>query len=121
LEARAHEVIAAINAADVDRMLALGSDDITWADAMLGVAKGADNLRRVAQEWFGQFEDTKYTIRQTVVNGNLVGVYYNATATAGGRRVAWNGAFCLAFNPQGKISGGFEIFDAQDLAKQVGR
>lgn len=121
LEARAADLIAATNAHDVDRLVAFAADDIAWVDPISGSVKGADALRRALQDWFAQFADTTYTVRTTITSGNIVGLYYHASAKVGGRRIDWQGAFSLTFNGQGKVQAGFEIFDADELSRQVGR
>ena len=79
------ENIAAWNAHDVDRLLAILSDDIVWHD--IGnpqPLQGKDGARQFAQGWFAAFPDIKLTVTNRVVTEDQVAAEVQFTGTNSG-------------------------------------
>jgi steroid delta-isomerase-like uncharacterized protein len=79
------ENIAAWNAHDVDRSLAVLSDDITWHD--VGSPQpftGKDAVRQYIQGWFSAFPDMKITVKNRVVTEDQVASEVEFTGTNSG-------------------------------------
>ena len=79
------ENIAAWNAHDADRLLAVLSDDIVWHD--LGSPqplRGKDAARQFAQSWFSAFPDIKLTVKNRVITEDQVAAEVEFTGTNSG-------------------------------------
>ena len=79
------ENIAAWNAHDADRLLAILSDDIVWQD--VGNPQplhGKDRARQFARGWFAAFPDIKLTVTNRVVTEDQVAVEVGFTGTNSG-------------------------------------
>jgi steroid delta-isomerase-like uncharacterized protein len=67
------ENFAAWNAHDVDRSLALYSEDVTWQDVSVPQAlQGREAVRQYIQGWFTAFPDIKLTVKNRLVTEDQV-------------------------------------------------
>jgi steroid delta-isomerase-like uncharacterized protein len=67
------EEIAAWNAHDVERAVAIFSDDVVWQDTGSPQAMhGKDAIRQYLQGWFSAFPDIKLTVTNRVVSEDQV-------------------------------------------------
>ena len=79
------EDIAAWNAHDVDRLLAVLSDDIVWHD--VGSPQpfsGKEAVRQYVQGWFSAFPDIKITVTNRLVTEDQVAAEVGFTGTNSG-------------------------------------
>jgi steroid delta-isomerase-like uncharacterized protein len=76
------ENFAAWNAHDVDRALAVLSDDIVWQDvSRLEPLRGKDAARQYIQAWFSDWPDIQVTVTNRVVTEDQVAGELDFTAT----------------------------------------
>ena len=76
------ENIAAWNAHDVDRFLAIVSDDIMWNDVSNPQPfQGKEAVRQYMQGWFSAFPDIKITVTNRVVTEDQVASELDFTGT----------------------------------------
>ncbi len=66
------EEIAAWNAHDVERALAVFPDNVTWQDTSSPQAMGKDGIRNYLQGWFTAFPDINITIINRVITDDQV-------------------------------------------------
>ena len=66
------EEIAAWNAHDVERAVAIFSDDVVWHDTSSPQAMNKDGIRQYLQGWFSAFPDIKLTVKNRVVTEDQV-------------------------------------------------
>ena len=66
------EEIAAWNAHDVERALAIFPDNVTWQDTGSPQAMNKDGIRQYLQGWFSAFPDIKLTVTNRVVTEDQV-------------------------------------------------
>lgn len=67
------EEIAAWNAHDVERAVAIFPDDVVWHDVSIPQPlKGKDAIRQYLQGWFSAFPDIKITVKNRVVTEDQV-------------------------------------------------
>ena len=79
------ENIAAWNAHDVERSLALLSDDIAWHDVGSPQAfQGKDAVRQYIQGWFSAFPDMKITVKNRVATEDQIAAELEFTDTNSG-------------------------------------
>ena len=79
------ENIAAWNAHDVGRLLAIVSDDIVWQDVGTPQPlRGKDGVRQFAQGWFAAFPDIQLTVTNRVVTEDQVAAEVEFTGTNSG-------------------------------------
>ena len=79
------ENIAAWNAHDVDRFLAIVSDDIMWQD--VGDPQpfqGKEAVRQYIQGWFSAFPDMKVNVKNRVVTEDQIAAEVEFTGTNSG-------------------------------------
>jgi len=79
------ENFAAWNAHDIDRSLAIYSDDIVWHD--VGSPQpmhGKEAVRQYIQAWFSAFPDIKITVTNRLVTEDQVAGELEFTGTNGG-------------------------------------
>ena len=79
------ENFAAWNAHDIDRSLAIYSDDIVWID--VGSPQpmhGKEAVRQYIQAWFSAFPDIKITVTNRLVTEDQVAGELEFTGTNGG-------------------------------------
>lgn len=79
------ENIAAWNAHDVDRLLAIVSDNVVWQDVgSPQPLRGKDGVRQFAQGWFSAFPDIKLTATNRVIGEDQVAAEVEFTGTNSG-------------------------------------
>ena len=79
------ENIAAWNAHDVDRFLAIVSDDIMWNDVSNPQPfQGKEAVRQYMQGWFSAFPDMKITVTNRLVTEDQVAGELEFTGTNSG-------------------------------------
>ena len=79
------EEIAAWNAHDVERAVAVFPDDIVWLDTgSPQPIKGKEALRQYLQGWFTAFPDIKITVTNRVISEDQVASELNFTGTNSG-------------------------------------
>jgi steroid delta-isomerase-like uncharacterized protein len=66
------EEIAAWNAHDVERALAIFPDNVMWQDTSSPQAMNKDGIRQYLQGWFSAFPDIKLTVTNRVVTEDQV-------------------------------------------------
>lgn len=121
------EEIAAWNAHDVERAVAVFPDDVVWIDTgSPQPMKGRDALRQYLQGWFSAFPDIKITITNRVATEDQVASELNFTGTntgalqlapgatipATGKKVNGKGTYFVRF----KDSKPIEVHSYPDLA-----
>lgn len=121
------EEIAAWNAHDVERAVAVFPDDIVWLDTgSPQPLKGKDALRQYLQGWFTAFPDIQITVTNRVVTEDQVASELDFTGTnsgplqlapgatipATGRKVNGKGTYFVRFK-DGKA---VEVHSYPDLA-----
>ena len=75
------EEIAAWNAHDVERALAVFPDNVVWQDAGSPQAMNKDGIRQYLQGWFSAFPDIKITVTNRVVTEDYVAAELDFTGT----------------------------------------
>ena len=75
------EEIAAWNAHDVERALAVFPDNVVWQDAGSPQAMNKDGIRQYLQGWFSAFPDIKITITNRAITEDQVAAELNFTGT----------------------------------------
>lgn len=79
------ENIAAWNAHNVDRLLAILSDNIVWQDLSSPEPfRGKDAVRQYVQGWFSAFPDIKITVTNRLVTEDQVAAEVGFTGTNSG-------------------------------------
>jgi steroid delta-isomerase-like uncharacterized protein len=78
------EEIAAWNAHDVERALAVFPDNVMWQDAGSPQAMGKDGIRQYLQGWFSAFPDIKITVTNRVITEDQVAAELNFSGTNSG-------------------------------------
>ena len=79
------ENFAAWNAHDIDRSLAIYSDDIVWQDVgSPQLMHGKEAVRQYIQGWFSAFPDIKITVTNRLVTEDQVAGELEFTGTNGG-------------------------------------
>ena len=79
------EEIAAWNAHDVERAVAVFPDEIVWIDTgSPQPMKGKDALRQYLQGWFSAFPDIKITVKNRVITEEYVASELDFTGTNSG-------------------------------------
>jgi steroid delta-isomerase-like uncharacterized protein len=105
------EEIAAWNAHDVERALAVFPDDVTWRDAGSPQTMKKDGIRQYLQGWFSAFPDIKITVTNRVITEDYVAAELGfvgtnsgdlqlapgATIPATGRKVNGQGTYFVHF------------------------
>ena len=66
------EEIAAWNAHDVERAVAIFPDNVTWQDASSPQAMNKDGIRQYLRGWFSAFPDIKLTVTNRVISEDQV-------------------------------------------------
>jgi len=120
------EEIAAWNAHDVERALAVFADNVTWQDTGSPQAMNKDGIRQYLQGWFSAFPDIQITVINRVVTEDQVAAEINfsgtnsgdlqlapgATIPATGRRVNGKGTYFVRFQDGKPV----EVHSYPDLA-----
>jgi steroid delta-isomerase-like uncharacterized protein len=75
------EEIAAWNAHDVERALAVFPDNVMWQDAGTPQAMNKDGIRQYLQGWFSAFPDIKITVTNRVITEDQVAAELNFVGT----------------------------------------
>ena len=78
------EEIAAWNAHDVERALAVFPDDVTWQDAGSPQIMNKDGIRQYLQGWFSAFPDIKITVTNRVITEDYVAAELGFVGTNSG-------------------------------------
>ena len=78
------EEIAAWNAHDVERALAVFPDDVMWHDTGSPQAMNKDGIRQYLQGWFSAFPDIKLTVTNRVISEDQVAAELEFVATNSG-------------------------------------
>lgn len=79
------ENIAAWNSHDVNRFLAIVSEDITWNDVSNPQPfQGKEAVRQYMQGWFSAFPDMKITVKNRVITEDQVAAEVEFTGTNSG-------------------------------------
>lgn len=129
------EFIAAWDAHDVDRALALLSDEIIWHDGMIPEPmRGKSAVRPYLQSWFAAFPDLKTVVHRHVVSEDQLAAEVEFTGTntgplqvapgapaipATGRPVRGRGTYFVRFEG-GKAAEIRSYPDAAGLMTQLG-
>ena len=120
------EEIAAWNAHDVERALAVFADNVTWQDTGSPQAMNKDGIRQYLQGWFSAFPDIQITVINRVVTEDQVAAEINfsgtnsgdlqlapgATIPATGRKVNGKGTYFVRFQDGKPV----EVHSYPDLA-----
>lgn len=120
------EEIAAWNAHDVERAVAVFPDDVVWLDTGSPQPMNKDGIRQYLQGWFSAFPDIQITIINRVVSEDQVAAEINfsgtnsgdlqlapgATIPATGRKINGKGTYFVRFK-DGKA---VEVHSYPDLA-----
>jgi steroid delta-isomerase-like uncharacterized protein len=75
------EEIAAWNAHDVERALAVFPDNVTWQDTSSPQVMTKDGIRQYLQGWFSAFPDIKITVINRAITEDQVAAELNFTGT----------------------------------------
>jgi steroid delta-isomerase-like uncharacterized protein len=75
------EEIAAWNAHDVERALAIFPDNVVWQDAGSPQAMNKDGIRQYLQGWFSAFPDIKITVTNRVITEDYVAAELDFSGT----------------------------------------
>jgi steroid delta-isomerase-like uncharacterized protein len=78
------EEIAAWNAHDVERALAVFPDDVVWSDVSNPQAMKKDGIRQYLQGWFSAFPDIKITVTNRVITEDHVAAELDFAGTNSG-------------------------------------
>jgi steroid delta-isomerase-like uncharacterized protein len=78
------EEIAAWNAHDVERALAVFPDNVVWQDVGGPQAMNKDGIRQYLQGWFSAFPDIKITVTNRVVTEDQVAAELDFVGTNSG-------------------------------------
>ena len=120
------EEIAAWNAHDVERALAVFADHVTWQDTGSPQAMNKEGIRQYLQGWFSAFPDIQITVINRVVTEDQVAAEINfsgtnsgdlqlahsATIPATGRKVNGQGTYFVRFQDGKPV----EVHSYPDLA-----
>jgi steroid delta-isomerase-like uncharacterized protein len=120
------EEIAAWNAHDVERALAVFPDNVVWQDAGSPQAMGKDGIGQYLQGWFSAFPDIKITVTNRVVTEDQVAAELDfsgtntgdlqlaagATIPATGKKVNGKGTYFVRFQNGKPV----EVHSYPDLA-----
>lgn len=120
------EEIAAWNAHDVERALAVFPDNVVWQDAGSPQAMNKDAIRQYLQGWFSAFPDIKITVTNRVITEDQVAAELEfvgtnsgdlqltpgATIPATGRKVNGKGTYFVRFKDGKPV----EVHSYPDLA-----
>lgn len=68
------ELFAAVNDGDIDRMVALVSDDFVVHTAVPGIGTGKAGMRQLMRIYFGAFTPQHVDVNDIVADGDLVAV-----------------------------------------------
>ena len=129
------ENIAAWNAHDIERSVALFPDEVTWQDVGSPQAfNGKDALRQYIQGWFSAFPDMQITVKNRVITEDQVAaeVEFSGTNTgslelspgaptipATGKKVIGKGTYFVRFK-DGKPVEVHTYPDAAGMMMQLG-
>ena len=78
------EEIAAWNAQDVERALAVFPDDVVWHDVSNPQPLNKDGIRQYLQGWFSAFPDIKITVNNRVITEDYVAAELDFEGTNSG-------------------------------------
>jgi steroid delta-isomerase-like uncharacterized protein len=78
------EEIAAWNAHDVERALAVFPDNVTWQDTSSPQVMTKDGIRQYLQGWFTAFPDIKITVNNRVITDDQVAAELDFVGTNSG-------------------------------------
>jgi steroid delta-isomerase-like uncharacterized protein len=120
------EEIAAWNAHDVERALAVFPDNVVWHDAGSPQAMHKDGIRQYLQGWFSAFPDIKITVTNRVITEDQVAAELEfsgtntgnlqlgpgATIPATGKKVNGQGTYFVRFKNGKPV----EVHSYPDLA-----
>ena len=114
---------------NLDQLLSVFSDDVTYEDIPLGlVFHGKDELRAFAKEFFNGFPDLKAAIVTTVVNGDRGASEWTFAGTqtgdmpnmpASNKRMDLRGMSTYEFE-SGKIKRKIDYWDVGTMMRQLG-
>jgi len=124
------EWLAAFNAGDPDRLLALFTDDGLWEEVAIGLAaRGPDEIRAHLEPLFTAAPDIHYTVTSSVVSGDRAVVEWVVSGTyradfpglppAAGQPFSFRGASVFKME-DGKIQRYTEYWDAYAFLVQLG-
>jgi steroid delta-isomerase-like uncharacterized protein len=124
------EWLAAFNAGDADRLLALFTDDGLWEEPAIGLAaRGPDEIRAHLERLFTAAPDIGYAVTSSVVAGDGAVVEWVVTGTysadfpglppAAGQPFSFRGASVFEMT-DGKIQRYTEYWDAYAFLVQLG-
>ena len=128
------EEIAAWNAHDVERALAVFPDNVVWQDTGSPQVMNKDSIRQYLQGWFSAFPDIKITVKNRVVTENYVAAELDFEGTntgalqlapnapaipATGRKVNGKGTYFVRFE-NGKPVEVHSYPDAAGMMMQLG-
>ena len=115
---------------NMDQLLSVFTDDITYVDTPLGSTfRGKEELRAFAQGFFNAFPDLKAVITSTVVSGNRAASEWIFTGTqtgdlagmpASNKQMDLRGVSIYEFEG-GKIKRKIDYWDMATLVKQLSR
>jgi steroid delta-isomerase-like uncharacterized protein len=78
------EEIAAWNAHDVERALAVFPDNVTWQDTSSPQVMTKDGIRQYLQGWFSAFPDIKITVKNRVITEDQLAAELDFVGTNSG-------------------------------------
>ena len=124
------EWLAAFNAGDPDRLLALYTEDALWEEPAIGLAaRGPDEIRAHLERLFTAAPDIGYAVTSSVVAGDGAVVEWVVTGTyradfpglppAAGQPFSFRGASVFEMT-DGKIQRYTEYWDAYTFLVQLG-
>lgn len=128
------EEIAAWNAHDVERALAVFPDNVKWSDVSNPMAMNKDGIRQYLQGWFTAFPDIKITVTNRVITEDYVAAELDFVGTnkgdlllapgapaipATGRKVTGKGTYFVHFK-DGKPMEVHSYPDAAGMMMQLG-
>ncbi len=79
-----HELIDAINANDIDRMVALVSDDFVIHTQVPGIGSGRQGMHQLMSTYFTAFPEQHVDVHAVVSDGDLVAVRHTHHLTHSG-------------------------------------
>jgi len=116
---------AAWNSHDVQRVVSLFTDDVTYEDVTFGaVNHGSEELRKFAAFFFEAVPDMKFEVLNYSLQGNGGTIEWSFTGTdknvyKTGKKFTVRGVTVIAVD-HGKISRNLDFYDAATIMRQVG-
>lgn len=117
IQATVTNYMAANNALDVERFVAMFAPDATFYNVTPEPVSGPEAVRQIAEQSLIPFQEMNATINQTFISDDGAAVYYTVQMTAkNGRQVVSDGIDVFEVNNEGKIQTLRLFFDLTKLA-----